>query len=415
MKRTFLTILPVAAALLLATSCSKDSDDSNDANDLAPKSSASDTEQTSQPVEETSGKYVAVSFSVKVDNGTSLSKISYSPKDGSQTKVTRAFTSEDINTVLTVASQETGEKAAIEDGTKLTLTSTDNTTFTFEGKINVLKDSVDNFNEGKITLTGTFGAALAGTESSATSLAELMDQCSHQYKATFYSNADNISFVDQNAYLAIQMSPLQHKLLVNGEERRLNSNGQVWVALPSNTTVSTNFLSKNATDVKPGHIYTIDRSGLVDLGLSDGTLWADKNVGATTYDGDGTKLSWNTAMSTVTTPLSLPETGVGKPCKLLVSECTWQWVTSYNGGSRAGLIIFKNGGSDISKDPHIFLPAAGWSNGDGTNTSCVYWTGTPHPRYTNNACRMNLGETGRDVDLNDPKSNTYTVRAVRCK
>ena len=154
---------------------------------------------------------------------------------------------------------------------------------------------------------------------------------------------------------------------------------------------------------------------MVDLGLSDGTLWADKNVGATTYDGDGTKLSWNTAVSTVTTPLSLPETGDGKPCMLLVSECTWQWVTSYNGGSRAGLIIFKNGGSDISKDPHIFLPAAGWQNGDGINTSCVYWTGTPHHSNTANACRMNLGETGRDVVLNDPKIRTYSVRLVRCK
>ena len=154
---------------------------------------------------------------------------------------------------------------------------------------------------------------------------------------------------------------------------------------------------------------------MVDLGLSDGTLWADKNVGATTYDGDGTKLPWNTAVSTYTTPLSLPETGVDKPCKLLVSECTWQWVTSYNGGSRAGLIIFKNGGSDISKDPHIFLPAAGWSDGSSTNVKCVYWTGTPHPIHTNNACRMHLDETGRDVELNDAKTTTYNVRLVRCK
>lgn len=421
MKRTFLTILPVAAVILLTTSCSKDSDDSNSiATDINEQPTAVATEQTAQPVEETNGKYVAVSFSVTVDNGTSLSKISYSPVDGIQTKVTRAFVKSDNGTELTVVSQTSGETAAIEDGTKLILTLTDDINFTFEGIINVLQDSVANFNAGKITLTGTFGTALAKTVFNSTSLADLMSKCDHQYKATFYSNATDISFVDQNAYLAIQMSPLQYRLLINGTERDLNAAGQVWVALPANTAVSTNFLTKDASVVKPGHVYPIDRTGFVDLGISDGTLWADANVTGVNSDGEGASSDnvwFYTFDQAQKLGVTLPTGGKddNNDFTKLNNECHWVW----NGN---GYNVFKKKSGEspsysTESDPHIFLPAAGCCNDNNYVSAYAnngyYWSCTEYK--SKEGYRLYFTSSGIYPESSNSRDYQCSVRAVRHK
>ncbi len=94
-----------------------------------------------------------------------------------------------------------------------------------------------------------------------------MTSCTHTYRTKageFTSKSTSITLYVQNVYLALQMSPLQHNIdiTIDGTKAKL-----------------------------PGHIYTIDRSGLVDLGLS-GILWSDRNVGAENVWDYGGYFAW---------------------------------------------------------------------------------------------------------------------------
>ena len=93
------------------------------------------------------------------------------------------------------------------------------------------------------------------------------------------------------------MSKYQHKLDVkSGDaaavECQLSADGEVWVAVPSGAPLTVgSFLSKKSTEVAPSKIYTINRAGLVDLGIT-GILWADHNVGATNPWDYGDYYAW---------------------------------------------------------------------------------------------------------------------------
>ncbi len=80
MKKTFLKFLPIVAVILLATSCSKDDDSTTAAVSEPSAAEPTTVEVVAQP------EYVKIPFSVKVDSGTKLSKISYS---GDGTSITR--------------------------------------------------------------------------------------------------------------------------------------------------------------------------------------------------------------------------------------------------------------------------------------------------------------------------------------
>ena len=364
MKKTFLRILPLAAAVLLATSCSKDNDNN-------------DTELQPNPepvvsVEESNT--VTIPFRVAVKSGESLSKITYTPDGDSKTKVERKFVAGDKGTTMTVTSKTSGETAAIQS-TTLTLDSDDEfATCYFSGTFEVLSDSAADFKDGKITLTGTFGAAVSEPTWNTSSLADLMTSCSHAYKATFVSDASDISLVDQNAYLAITMSVYQHKLDVTSgtkAECGVNNEGKVWVAVPSNQELTLNFLSKTAAEVQAGHIYTINRAGFVDLGTGDGTLWADANV--TGGEGTGNNgIYYYTYEQAQALSVTLPS-----PTEInnLVDNCNWVNTTK---GDLNGYIVYKQGGSNsVDNDPHIFIPAYGWIGTDGKqgdyNVIGDYW------------------------------------------
>ncbi|MBR2199272.1 MAG: hypothetical protein IJ894_00760 [Bacteroidales bacterium] len=303
MKRTFLTILPIAAALLLATSCSKDSDDNN----VSIIDNPQPAETIEQPAEQPAETTVKIPFTVKVGGGESLSKIGYAlQKDGDNdiwNKVTRTFDDDDLAggthpITLTVNGAETN--SGITEST-LSLKKDDDGKFYFEGDITVDADKKDAFNgETGIALVGEFTvSSTALPTSSNESLAKLMESCAHTYKTKdgeFTSKSPSVTLYDQNVYLAIQMSPLQHNIDVTigdaPSNYPMNSDGQVWIALAANTAVSTNFLSKDASEVVAGHIYTIDRSGFVDLGIEGGILWADKNIGATNVYDYGDYYAW---------------------------------------------------------------------------------------------------------------------------
>ena len=487
MKRTFLTILPIAAALLLATSCSKDSDDNN----VSIIDNPQPAETIEQPAEQPAETTVKIPFTVKVGGGESLSKIGYAlQKDGDNdiwNKVTRTFDDDDLATgthpiTLTVNGAETN--SGITEST-LSLKKDDDGKFYFEGDITVDADKKDAFNgETGIALVGEF--TVSGTAlptSNYESLAKLMKSCALTYKTKdgeFTSKSSSVTLYDQNVYLAIQMSPLQHNIDVTiGETASnypMNSYGQVWIALAANTAVSTNFLSKDASDVVAGHIYTIDREGFVDLGIEGGILWADKNIGATNvYDygdyfawGETTKketYNWSTykyvnaynqltkycndseygkdgftdeltvlesaddVAYTQNTNWSMPTT---KEFATLKSSCYWVWTNDYSGkkgyivyknqGSEAGAVVASSGtavdGYSTADDTHIFLPAASRRDESGLGSAgsqVFYWSSslsTVRQYYTYRLYFLNGGVYAQNHD------NRYygqSVRAVRRK
>lgn len=133
-------------------------------------------------------------------------------------------------------------------------------------------------------------------EYSKVSLKDLMVNCEHKYEGTFtYGSGNTVTLTDQNAYFEFRMSTLQKRLDVNindiNKTVEHSNEGKVWVVAPSKKRISTDFYVKVAANVKAGEIYTIDRSGYVDLGI-EGLLWADKNLGATTITGLGNRYAW---------------------------------------------------------------------------------------------------------------------------
>lgn len=417
MKKTFLRILPVVAAVLLATSCSKD--DNGDVNSVdTPQTIEVPNPTPEQPAEQ--AKTVKIPFSVKVDDGESLSKITYvaKPIEGSDgvywNKVSRTFNSEtDIegkSGAITLTVNGANEGSGITESTlKLRLKDGKTDEFEFYGDIEVDPNKVAEFNsEPGIALVGEF--TVSGTAlptSSDVSLATLMTSCAHTYKTKdgkFTSKSESILLYDQNVYLAVQMSPLQHILDVKINDAALSNctlsnDGQVWIALEGGKSVDFNFLSKKANDVVAGHIYTINRERCVDLGIKyngeyTGDLWADRNIGATNVYDYGNYYTFNQTnglegeTSPVTSPWEVPTGGESTDYNVkypdtdfnnLKNSCTWTWTSNYSGSGKAGYIVFKSGCSDISKDPHIFLPAAGYCfGGDGPRDvgNGSYWSST---------------------------------------
>lgn len=360
MKRTFLKYLPIAAAVLLATSCSKDNDSDNSV-----VNNPVETQNIASPTESSPSESNAVPFSIKVVTGKSLSKIGYSDNG----IVTPAFTTEDVTNNLSMT---------ISNGTTPIGTLTlKNVSGTFDGEL-----SPEPADGTELTATITYNEGSV-TTSSTISIIDLMENCAHTYTGTFiYKTDDNVMLTDDKAYFEIFMSPLQHNIdLTIGDEKQnfiMSDEGKVWIAVAGGTKVSTNFTYKKPN---AGTITTIKREGLVDLGIKD-ILWADKNVGASTYDGVGEYYTFDAATSTespiISSPLELPTSGSATyyDFSILKGSCTWIWTTGYNGGTRAGYIVFKKNGSDISKDPHIFLPVAGYLSWGSPSESGkgFYWS-----------------------------------------
>lgn len=425
MKKTFFKYLPVAAAILLATSCSKDSDN-------GPTTDIVEQPSTSEPVSEQptpdAPKTVKVPFSVKVDNGTSLSKITYEvAKDDKGekiwNKVSRKFTDDEATDGSAIELSVRSYYADAVESATLTLTKDVEGNFVFAGDIEVSSDSLSDFNSGEIYLIGTFGTAAMEKDAvvaNKISLADLMKDPSvpHQYKAVFKSNAESISLYDQNAYIAIQMSTDQHKLMVNSAWRELNDDGQVWIAVGAGTPITTNFLTREADDVQAGHIYTINRAGYVDVGISDGTLWADANV----TSGTGTAV--HEGIAKLYTYAQAEALGVTLPTRTditnLINQCNHE--ENFQMGDRYGLLFYPKSVStyDESTTPHIFIPAEGFvwdpSHGSGHSSSdwnilVSYWG----EQDAEGCPRLNYKDRNAHVDLNCSNlSGDYgsSVRAV---
>lgn len=169
----------------------------------------------------------------------------------------------------------------------------------------------------------------------------------------------------------------------------------------------------------------------VDLGLTSGTMWADRNIGASTATDFGNLYSWgeiktkedysistyieqlkplqkitqskhDVAMAELGEEWSMP---TEEQIKELLSECKWYWkkIDGHNGFEIEG----KNGN-------RIFLPASGWNRGtvvEYENQYGYYWTSerSSNSRF---ARSLQFPKEGKGVVGNGDLHVGRSVRAV---
>jgi hypothetical protein len=259
MTKRFLKVLPLAAAVLLATSCSKD--DNNEEVNIE-----------NQPKAEK----VVIPFSVKVNTGNSISKIAYTQDGNDVSKFNVNFTDDDVNTIkMHIVSADNIEE------TDLVLDK-EGDNFIFKGEITLAEDKTEeDFNNG-FDITGSFGEAGTSIVTSTTSLADAMGNCSHQYTSTFSSNDATINLDDNYAYLEMSCSAQQTKFQLtigdNTADYTPNANKKIWIAVPKGTQVTGNLVKTMA--VEGGKVYRADRTDVVDLGPSVSVVWTTANAGS---------------------------------------------------------------------------------------------------------------------------------------
>lgn len=373
MKTSFFRILPLTAAVLLATSCSKDENNDNEVVNNNPANVVIEK------------SVVKIPFSVKVNQGKTLSKIAYS---GSESSVTVSFTEDDVNNGTTLTVTGTG----IETST-LTLEK-QGESYVFTGDINLSSDEYKaSFESGDIILTGSFGTAETTTKSSTESLADLMENCNHQYLATFESNATSIDLYDQNSYIEFTVAKGQYKVNIGenwypeGEGKIDQELNKLWVVVPSGS-VSGHFMKAGST-VEAGKIYTITRTDVVDLGLS--VLWCTSNA-------TDEHMMYSSAMASYGT--ADPTTGYRLPSK---EEYDALGAVTPNGGwtTENGT----NGWKFTNDYGSVFFPA------DESSSSGFYWSGTGGDG------KASLLAFDEDLDIaivgSDDDDIWYSVRLVR--
>ena len=170
----------------------------------------------------------------------------------------------------------------------------------------------------------------------------------------------------------------------------------------------------------------------VDLGLTSGTMWADRNVGASTASDFGDLYAWGEVTkkkdysqgmyNSTDKPLSnitsakddaaksiLGEdwaTPTEKQFKELLSECQWEWIQIE--GHYGFKIIGKNGN-------HIFLPAAGWicsTKIDYQNKYGYYWTSERTASNPQFARSLQFPRDGKGIIGNGYLYYGRSIRAV---
>lgn len=392
MKRKFLFV-PMFAALMVASSCSKDEN----------------TEiQNEEPQPVTAEVQKTYPITVKASKKSSISKVRLG--NSRENGYDEVFETTD-ELVLSWGEGENAETVS------LALTDGDGTSeATFSGNIPVSAD-------GK-TITAYIGVPIteAKTKTSYASLADAVNACSYlvsnstfEYKAG--EDIAKITLDEQNAFIEITMSTMQHTLSFCGNDYTLDGNGKVWVAVAGGTSVYANFF--DSREVAKGTINTINRANLVDLGIDDGILWADANVSSTNADHNYNGYSYyvfDNAGKHISSPLSLPTGGASGDFKKLKDQCDWVWTGS-------GYNVFKrktSGSYDASTDPHIFFPYAGYGDGVQMKTGGCYWSATSASDTQGYAlCFDESGVNATEVKNIKTSDNqyyyVYTVRAVRHK
>ena len=408
MKKSLLKFLPFAAAVLLATSCSKD--ENNDEKNIE-----------NQPKVEK----VVIPFSVKVNTGNSISKIAYTQSGDNVSQFNVNFEDDDVKEGSAIAMNITGE--GIEDGT-LTLTKVGGD-FKFQGDITLAEGKTEeDFTNGNISISGSFGEAGTTTVTSTTSLADVMSNCSHQYTTTFKSNATTIELNDNYAYLEVSCATEQTKFqLTIGDAAQdytpSTTNHKIWIAVPNGTSVTGNMI-KSMT-VQGGKVYRADRTNVVDLGPTFSVLWTLKNLGAnssTDYGnyyayGETTGYAWGSGHDFS----SVSYTGTENSLSAEHDAATAALGEGYRMPTSAELKelakykkTFSSGYTFSNDYGSVFLPAAGSCFGtvrinDGSDG--FYWSSTP---YGESFAYCLDFDSGNAHVHNNARSIGQSVRAVRC-
>ena len=252
MKNIFIKCLPLVAATLLITACSKD--DTIDSNNPIPTDNTIDKDS-----------YVTVPLSVKVDENVCQTKIAISEAEGNIGKVvTRKFEPKDVDNI---SLQVTGNGITPADLPLKYTTLGDREIYYFEGDIKVESGKLQDFKDGNITLTGSFSTSAKETPEqthSTVSLIDLVNHCPHEFKGSFRSNAGSIVLIDQLSYLAIKWKDPNDKYLNiriddNSNHFELNANGEIWIALEGSRRINIEKFGLEAKVAEVGHIYNINK------------------------------------------------------------------------------------------------------------------------------------------------------------
>ncbi len=257
MKKKFLLVSMIAAAMLTA-SCSKED---NGDNSEQPVNVEQQIVQNTRPIV------------IKVDKKTSLSKV------GTSDGYALTFSATD-RLVLTDGTNNYADLELQEgDAGKQTAT--------FTGEISTEADGKDIY--------ATIGTPLTGVQTSSESLADVVaNNCYLKSAAFTYSQEKelNVELNDQNAYLVFSVSAGQKKVNIGGETDWYPTEGNIvnqklYVAVSAGE-VSGRFFGTKTLDASK--IYTITRTDVVDLGQ---TVDGRKIVWKTTNETSGTATSYN--------------------------------------------------------------------------------------------------------------------------
>ena len=236
MKRTFLRILPVAAALLLATSCSKDSD-----NDTSVATTPGNNLPAQEQVaEDNQAKTIPFSITVGKDTET-LSKATL--QDGTTT--TQVFEAGDV-LVLKNGETEVAELTLAEGGAGQTTATFSGTLATDGLTSGTTEISVTLKNDGN----GNAGTALTAPQPAST-LAEAFQKYGYWTSSFTYTEGETptISLTQNTAFVKVDLPFHGTKVTftINGITTTQYLNGDEIIAIPNGTAIKSQLLGIDKT------------------------------------------------------------------------------------------------------------------------------------------------------------------------
>lgn len=236
MKKILLRVMPLAAAIVFATSCSKDKDEVKP-EDVTPKESS-------------------VTMTFKVGSSAGLSKIGLI-EDNGDFGVALKFDGNEVINFTDAEGRVTGS---------VTLTSSnlknDGKTAEFNVSFKGKEENIEKFKAGDIKLTASIGSKL--TEISSKSYSSLEDAIrANSYQLSnapiaYSESLTEITFEEQTAYFEIGLPVKVEKVNINDKDISLNK-GRGWIAIPVDTKVTSEALSLDNKEVTAAKIYSVYR------------------------------------------------------------------------------------------------------------------------------------------------------------
>ena len=251
MKKFLTNVLPMmAAAVLLATSCSKDNDSENN---VVNNPTAGDDVHIVSTTSETP----TIPFSITVGKSSnSLSKATVDASTLTQTFETGdqlVISGTDISGTLTLKSGDEGKSTGA----------------TFEGELS--GDGVASITDAT-PLTATLTNATNGNEGKelsdvqfAKSLAEAFQKYGYWTSSFKYGERNNVELVENTVFLRVKPFYGENKATINGTSYDVQSDGTIYLAVKSGTTLTSNLFSgsKTVTNENDKVVKNIDRSDVL--------------------------------------------------------------------------------------------------------------------------------------------------------